>query len=516
MSNKKKMRSQNLAEVLSSPASVPAISKTNFKHNTLYNLGGSVLSMAVALGTVPLFLHKIGTERFGVLAIIWLFIGYFGVFDLGLSRATANQIAKFHNMQDRADIFWTAILLNASIGLLGGVVLYFIGGLVFQHVFKMPVSMHAAVVTMMPWLAASVPIATLTGVLTGVLEGCERFLLVNSLQVFGTTLLQIVPLTVAFLHGPELSWLIAAAILTRMVTTLPLVAAVLQTIPVGRPRLPSRRWARVLFGYGAWITVSNFINPIFASVDKFMIGGISGLSSVTYYAVPERLARQASVFPGALARTLFPRLSSGDEHVAKATAARSLAALIAILTPLTVLMVSGMRPFLSFWISPHFAALAGPVGLVVSASVWINGLAYVPYALLEARGRPDLTAKFHIIEIFPHVAILWLCLHKFGLIGGAWAVVFVSSLDASLLFWKSDLRIHTLRPFWEGFGWITLALALGFVYPALHVWYYLLAPIVLLVVVQWALRTSPDVATLLRAGLRKITTTNTQNRAEAP
>jgi O-antigen/teichoic acid export membrane protein len=478
--------------------------KTNFKHNTLYNLGGSILSMAVALVTVPLFLHKIGTERYGVLAIIWLFIGYFGIFDLGLSRATANQIAKLRDQQERADVFWTAILLNAGVGILGGVVLYFAGGLIFQDVFKMPASMRASVVTMMPWLAASVPIATITGVLTGVLEGCERFLLVNSLQVFGSALLQIVPLTVAFLHGPELGWLIAAAILTRTVTTLPLVTAVLKTLPIGRPRLPSKRWTQVLFGYGAWITLSNLIVPFFGSLDKFMIGGISGLSSVTYYAVPEQLARRVSVFPGALARTLFPRLSAGHELGAKATATRSLTALIAILTPITVLMILAMRPFLSLWIGLHFAALAGPVGLVVSASVWINGLAFVPYALLEARGRPDLTAKFHIIEIFPHIALLWFCLHQFGLIGGAWALVFVSSLDAALLFWKSDLRIHALRSFWQGLGWVVLALALGFVCPALHTWFYVLAIAALIGTTIWGLRTSDDVAALLRAALRRL------------
>uniref|UniRef100_E6QLI8 Putative Polysaccharide biosynthesis family protein n=1 Tax=mine drainage metagenome TaxID=410659 RepID=E6QLI8_9ZZZZ len=478
--------------------------KTKFRQNTLYNLCGSLLSMAVALVTVPLFLHKIGTERYGVLAIIWLFIGYFGVFDLGLSRATANQIAKLRDRRERADIFWTAILLNASIGVVGGVVLYFIGGLIFQYVFKMPTSMRASVVTMMPWLAASVPIATLTGVLTGVLEGCERFLLVNSLQVFGSILLQAVPLTVAFLHGPELGWLIAAAILTRMATTLPLVVGVLRTLPIGRPRLPSKRWARVLFSYGAWITVSNFIVPFFGSLDKFMIGGISGLSSVTYYAVPERLARQASIFPGALARTLFPRLSAGHELDAKATAIRSLTALIAVLTPLTVFMVLGVRPFLAHWIDPRFSELAGPVGAVVSASVWINGLAFVPYALLEARGRPDLTAKFHLIEILPHVALLWFCLHRFGLIGGAWALVVVSTLDAFLLFWKSDLRIHVLRSFWQGLGWVVLAFVLAPAYKALHVWFYFLVFTVLIGVIGWGLRISVDVAALLHAALRRL------------
>lgn len=478
--------------------------KTSIRRNTLYNLSGSFLSLAATLIAVPLFLEKIGTERFGVLAIIWLFTGYFSVFDLGLSRATANQMAKLEDNRDKGDTFWTAILLNAGIGICGGLILYFIGGLVFQYAFKMPESMRASVLAMMPWLAASVPIATVTGVLTGALEGCECFLLVNALQVFGSVLMLIVPLAVAIAHGPDLRWLIATVILTRIVTTLPFVAGVLRTVPVGRPRLPTRRCTAALFGYGAWVTVSNIINAIFASIDKFMIGGIAGVASVTYYTVPERLARRASMFPGALARTLFPRLSGGHEQDARVTARRSLTTLIAVLTPLTALMILAIRPFLAHWIDADFAALAAPVGAVIAVSVFANGLAYVPYAFLDARGRPDLTAKFHMIEILPHVAILWFCLHRWGLIGGAWAVVFLSSLDAVLLFWKSELRIHAMWSFWQSLLWIALAYVLAPEYAARPLLFYFLAPVAILANIGWALRTSPDVCAFLCTGFRSL------------
>lgn len=478
--------------------------KTSIKRNTVYNLSGSLVALAANLVIVPLFLRKIGAERFGVLAIIWLFIGYFSVFDLGLSRATANHMAKLCDLRDKAEIFWTAILLNAGIGICGGVVLYFVGGAVFHYVFKMPPSMRASVLSMMPWLAVSIPISTVTGVLTGVLEGCERFLLLNGLQVFGSILLQLVPLIVAFVHGPELGWLIAAAILTRVATTLPLIAAVLWTIPLGRPRRPRRNSAAALLGYGAWVTVSNVIDPIFASIDKFMIGGISGLASVTYYSVPERVARRVSIFPGAVARTLFPRFSAGNEQDARVTAMRALTTLLAAMTPLTVVMVLVVRPFLAHWIDPSFAALAAPVGAVVSISVFVNGLAYVPYAFLDARGRPDLTAKFHMIEILPHLVLLWFGLHRFGLIGGAWAVVFLSSLDAALLFWKSALRITAMWPFWQAVLWIALADLWAPMYNTRPLLFYSLALPVILGTIAWGLRTSPDVSAFLGAGLMRL------------
>jgi hypothetical protein len=53
---------------------------------------------------------------------------------------------------------------------------------------------------------------------------------------------------------------------------------------------------------------------------------------------------------------------------------------------------------------------------------------------LQANNRPDLTAKFHALELLPFLGILWFGIQWFGLIGAALAWTLRVVADAVLLF----------------------------------------------------------------------------------
>src|SRR5437667_9981787 len=102
---------------------------------TAANLGGAIVPTVVSLVTIPLYIHLIGQERYGVLVLIWLLVGYFRLFEGGLGSATAQRIAALAaaSGEARARVFWTALLLNGSFGLLGGIVLWFVVGAALEE-----------------------------------------------------------------------------------------------------------------------------------------------------------------------------------------------------------------------------------------------------------------------------------------------------------------------------------------------------------------------------------------------
>jgi O-antigen/teichoic acid export membrane protein len=400
-----------------------------------------MVPILVSLITVPLYLREIGLARYGIMSVVWILLGYFGVFDLGLSRATTNQIAKSKDgpAEEREAVFWTGVWLNGLFGLTGGVVLYLAASPLLAQVFKMPEAMRWEILGVLPWVAASVPIATMSGVVTGTLEGCDRFLIVNFLQVFGTILFQVVPLLAVFVWGPELSVIIPAAVFARIISAISLAIAAARALPTNRIRLPQRNWVKKLVGYGAWVSLTSLVSPLLVTLDQMMIGSILGAKAVAYYNVPFNLVQKVQVVPSALVRALFPRLSNQASGDAKELATRAVRLIGISMTLIIAPAILLVGPFLKIWVGADVAGHATPVAQIILLGLWVNSPAFVPFTLLQAQGRPDVVAKFHVLEFVPFVGLLWVALNSFGLIGAALAWSARVTLDTSLLFLGSRI-----------------------------------------------------------------------------
>ncbi len=476
------------------------------KRNTAYNLLGSFVPMAVGVVTVPIYLRLIGDARYGVLALVWLFLGYFGLFDPGITRAALFHIAKLGDREqqiERENVFWTALAINLCFGLIGGVVLYFAARPFFITTFKMPYNMRAEVLASLPWLAASVPLSIVTGVLGGAMQARESFGSFNLINACNAFVTQIVPLAVAYWHGPDLKWLIAAVLITRILGSIPNIVVLKRVLPFGVGGAFQARLVPTLFSYGGWVTISNLINPILTTMDRMVIGSVIGAQGVAMYTVPFNLVSRVSLLPASFATSLFPKLSRSSQTESSRLAEDAITALAAVMTPLVVFGVAILPLFMRYWVGINFAQRAAPIGIVLLAGIWINSLAIIPFEHLQAINRPDLTAKFHIFETLPFLAVLWIGVHYFGLIGAAWAWTLRVTFDALLLLIVAR-QVGEWRRLVAGGVLVLIALSLS---SEQVVWWKNLAEVlVLAVAIVWSWQTSPllqhTIKALLHSGKR--------------
>jgi|ERR1700722_611362 O-antigen/teichoic acid export membrane protein len=412
------------------------------KRNFFVNLLSPMTRMAVALVTVPLYLHHIGDARYGVMSIVWLLLGFFGFLDLGLSRAVTNALAKLRDatQEHRARVLLTTFGLNLGIGLMGGVVLYVFGGLMLQHFVSMPDEISAEVSRALPWIACLLPLTLISAAGAGALESRELFLLVNSIQICTMTVAQLAPVLAAIFISPSLTVVIPTAAVAQGLGAIAVLAVVYRLEGPFSLRAIELGEARKLLGYGGWMFATNVFYPALASADQFVIGSAMGVASVAHYAVPMGLVQRSVALPIALGRTLFPRLSSLSGDAAHALGMRALLIMAygfaAVCAPAIILSAT----FFRYWISADFAAVSAPVAQVLFPGIWMGALSLVGFTLLQSQGRADVTGKLNIIEFLPFVAVLWFLTMAFGIVGAAAAWTLRSIADALIMLWLAGTK----------------------------------------------------------------------------
>ena len=417
------------------------------KRHTIYNTAGALIPLAVALLTIPAYLHTIGEIRYGVLMLAWVLLGNFGVFDLGLGAALAQRIAALRNAghSERATAFWTALGANAAFGAVGGVILLPVGAYFFSNMASIPPEIRGEIDVAIFWLAVAVPITTISGALTGALQGDAFFLRLNVSSIFGAVLFQLLPLLVALSGHVELSVLMPVVIVARVLSMGALMIACRGYLGSFTHAAWSMPELSRMMKVGGWISLTTIVSPIVLASDRVAIGVLSGTSAVTSYGVPYQLGERSTIFSYAVASALFPRFATASANEASRLARDGQKVIAVIMTPAIMAAIVLLEPFLSWWVSQEFAERSALAGQVLLVGFWLNGFAKIPHLQLQATGRPDLVAKTILLQIIPYGLALYFAVTAFGAIGAAIAFAAKAALDAAMLAWLTGELGTTTR-----------------------------------------------------------------------
>lgn len=405
--------------------------------NTLLNLLGTGLPILLALATVPVLIHGAGAERFGVLTLAWAVLGYFGLFDLGLGRATIRFLAEAFERQrvvESRGIFWTSVFLSGLFGTISACALAALTPWLVDAVLNVPSGLLAETRGAFYLLALGVPPTVLTAAFRGTLEAKHRFGLVNGLQAPNAVLTQAAPLIV-LIFSQDLRWLVGAMVLSRMWAAGVFFVAALRNLenPFEGPFFMRER-LRTLLSYSSWQAVTNTVSPLMVSADRFVIGAVSSMTAVAYYATPAEIVSRLLIVPQSLGRTTFPIFSSGvDTHQRTRVYVGATRHLILVLAPLAASLVAFAPDLLSLWVGSSFARNGASVLQILAIGFLLNSLAILPFGLIQGMGRPDVTAKFHLLELPLYLLCLWYAVQIWGIGGAAFVWTVRVGVDFALL-----------------------------------------------------------------------------------
>lgn len=410
--------------------------------NAFVNLLGHGAPMVVAIFTIPLLIKGLGTDRFGILTLAWVVVGYFGLFDMGLGRALTKLVAEKIGerlTQEIPPLIWTALAVMGGAGLLGTALLVFLSPWLVETILKIPVLLQNETRLALYFLAISIPIVISTTGLRGVLEAYQRFDIINAVRVpmgFFTFLspLIVLPfsknlalLVMVLVAGRVAAWAVHLILCFRVAPTL------------CKDIRTQRSMIRPLVSFGSWITVSNIVAPLMLYLDRFFIANVLSVSAVAYYTTPYEIITKLLIIPVAVSGVMFPAFTSSFAQNAlhvRQLYRQTMTYMSLIMFPIILFIYFFAERGLALWINADFAHNSFRVAQLLALGVFINSFGHIAQSLVQASGRPDLTAKLHLAELPLYLIYLSWLLSKYGISGAAcaWLVrVTISTLVLAFL-----------------------------------------------------------------------------------
>lgn len=410
--------------------------------NIFYNLAGLTVPVLLAFACIPFLIKGMGVERFGLLTLVWVVLGYFSLFDIGIGRALTKILAGLIAEEKNEKLgVWlrTGAITAATCGLLVGIALFFSAAWIAEKLAPDAPELWLEVTRSLVFVGFALPFVTATAALRGALEAKRYFGLTNIIRIGMGFFSYLGPLLV-ITYENSLSSVVGFLVFGRVIFFLLHLFFCVKKYGAYTPKTGENFFSidllSPLFSLSGWMAVSNFISPVLTYLDRILVSSIVGAAVLAYYTTPYEGVMKITLIPDAVNGVLFPALVAalveGGQR-AGVLFSVTFRFLLATLLPVTTLLILFSSELLGIWLGVEFSNNSSFVLQTLALGVLINSLARLPYTVIQSAGRPDITAKIHIVELPVFILTLWYLTKNYGIQGAAIAWVVRVTVDLFIL-----------------------------------------------------------------------------------
>lgn len=410
------------------------------KRNIIANFAANVWQAAIGLAFVPVYIHFVGIEAYGLIGIYGTLQALSSIMDMGMTTTMNREMARLatdnQSASETRDLVRSMEVVYWAIGLLIGVVLLSSAAYLSRHWIKaagMPQSsieqtlMLIAVVMVFQW-----PFALYAGGLMGL----QKQVLLSRINVVVATLRAIGAVLILWLVSPTIqaffAWQIAVSL-----TSSALVAWLLRrSLPKSTAR-PSFRMdqLRRIWRFSVGVALISILGVVLTQSDRVILTRILPLDEFGYYALAGVLSTSLLLLVNPVYNAVFPRLSQlvrqGDQNELKRFYHWGAQILSVFLIPAVVVLAFFSREVMFVWTGNLVTALNTQwIATLLVIGTGLYGLSHIPWALQLAYGWTRLGLYKNIIAVLFMVPLVVVMANRYGAVGAAamWAILNAAAL----------------------------------------------------------------------------------------
>jgi O-antigen/teichoic acid export membrane protein len=384
-----------------------------------------IISLSISLFLTPFMLHRLGGTQYGLFILISSLATQGALLDFGIAPAVVKFVAETHAQRDYVrgrGIIATAMSLYCLLALAVLLIAAALAAL-FPHVFSVPTPYRTTAIIAVFLMGVQVAVSIPMAISGAILWGLQRYEQSEAIGIFATVLAA-ASTVVVLLAGGDIVALIAAGTFAALIPQTFSIWLAHRSAPELKIGWKGAR--RDLIGKLFSSSISSFLiqfsSNLQTQIDEIVIGIFLPISSVGGYYVARRLSALPQMLSQPILGAFIPLASQlhaqNDINRLRELYLIGSRAILAICTPLLVVVVALAGPLLRLWVGTEYATSGAIVVILALASVLEVG--YWPgRMIMQGIGRHHGLARATICAAIANLGLSVFLIRYFGVMGVA-------------------------------------------------------------------------------------------------
>lgn len=394
------------------------VTKQILINNSISGVCQLVITALLTFFCIPIFINKLGTELYGVFAIVSV-IGNLNIFtNLGLDSSLTKFIAEQgKNENSNKDIIASIVVTLCIVIPISVLALYFRQNLLID-LLKVPMEYYSQAEKLYCFLLIANAILLVGQTFTAILNGIHKIYLTNFIQLIYSTIYWsgIIIVVLMGYHLDAIGGIILLAATIWLFITITFAYCYWGKITFTGNMRDLRQHANKQVKYGMKLYTSGIIAFFNEPLFKIIISISLGMSAVAYYEIALKIRGQLSGLFQKLFQPLFPYLSQISSPIFTSELIRDLTKkIILLILPVCAILLGTCHDIVTLWLSTD----------IINYTIFILGIV-VPYLLfssptlpiylyLIAKGHPEKTITFQLITVVVNIVTFYLLYYPLGI-----------------------------------------------------------------------------------------------------
>jgi len=454
------------------------ISDKIFK-NTIFNALGNIFTTGIQIVIIPYILLKLGTERFGIWALVSVIFGIFTALDFGTGNAFVKYFSEYY-IKKEYENFNKALVAGFFFMLIFSLFLIFIVILLKSELinfFNIPLHLTSESIFVFVTAAIIFGLNNTFGVFQAIIKGLQRMEITNCINVI-CSIIYVIGVFVVLRYGYGLKGLIVNQGIKIVLVSMASIFYSKKIFKSLKFRLNyfNFKQVKMILSYGIKMQISSIANLVNLQTDKTIIGYFLNLSLVAAYEIDQKISLFSQMILGLALSALVPAVSeldaSGKKESILKLYERGNKYIACFTFPVLVFLIAFTNLIINLWMGIGYEKSIFVARLLMCA-VFINLLTGVGVMIVRGIGKPFYETSYALISLVFNIFLGVILVKSYGFSGVIIATP-ISVIIGSIYFIYQFHRLYSfsfielatriyLKPFLISFLGIGILYSLNFI-----------------------------------------------------